>query len=177
VSLDDVKTFLSPGVGSVIDSANDDELIAMLDRAEAIIAARVGPLEPTVVTGEVHTGPGPLVLKQWPVVSVESVSSFYGGPVTDFQADLDAGVVYGYFSCTFRDTTVTYTAGREYLTPDLQAAVLELVKHLWSTQRVPGSRPYNPGGPDERTLAGVSTYLLPYRVQTLIEPYLLPRLA
>lgn len=172
VSLNDVKTFLN-----MTGTGDDAELLTMLDRAEAIIAARVGPLEPTTVTGEVHTGPGPLVLKQWPVVSVESVSSFYGVPVTDFQVDADAGLVYGIFSCTFRDTTVTYTAGRQTLSADLQGAVLELVKHLWSTQRVPGSRRPVTSEPDERNLQGVGSYLLPYRVQTLIEPYLVPRLA
>lgn len=172
VSLDDVKTFLN-----ITDTASEDELIAMLDRAEAILAARVGPLEPTTVTGEVHTGPGPLVLKRYPVISVESVGSYYGDPVTDFQVDADSGVVYGYFSCTFRGTTVTYTAGRKYLSADLQEAVLELVKHLWTTQRVPGTRLRSSGEPDERTLQGISNYLLPYRVQTLIQPYLLPRLA
>lgn len=172
VSLADAKLFLG-----ITDTADDDELTAMLGRAEAVLTARVGPLEPVTVTDEKHTGPGPIVLKRWPVLSVSTASTGYG-EVTDLDLDVDAGVLYGTFSSAIRrDVTVTYQAGRYPLPADLEAAVLELLRHLWSSQRVPGTRRAFAGDPDERTLQGVSTYLLPYRVQTLIEPHLVPRLA
>lgn len=172
VTFDDLKVFLG-----ITDSGNDGELLAMLDRAVATLEARVGPLSEVDVVDEVHTGPGPLVLKRWPVISVTSVSD-NGSDVTDLDLDADAGVLYGgFFSCIRRGVKVTYVAGRADLPMDLEAAVLELAKHLWTTQRVPGSRRYGSGDPDERTLAGASSYLLPYRVQTLIEPYVAPRLA
>lgn len=171
VSLLDAKAFLG-----VKDTEDDGELAVMLDRAVAILAARVGPLEPVMVT-EKHTGPGPLVLKKWPVLSVISASTGYG-EVADLDLDEDAGVLYGTFPSRIqRDITVTYEAGRYPLPADLEAAVLELLDHLWKSQRVPGTRRAFSGDPDERTLQGVSTYLLPYRVQTMIEPYLVPRLA
>lgn len=170
VSLADAKEFLE-----ISDSEDDDELVLMLDRAVAVLAARVGPLEPVTVT-EKHTGPGPIVLKQWPVLSLTSATAD-GATVTDADLDEDAGVVYGTFGYTRRGVSVTYQAGRYPLPADLEAAVLELLKHLWSSQRVPGTRRAFSGDPDERTLQGVSTYLLPYRVQTLIEPHLVPRLA
>lgn len=180
VSLDDLKTFLSTGLGGNgigNSNSNDDELLAMLDRAEAIIATRVGPLEPTEIAGELHTGPGPLLLKHWPLISLGTVTTG-GATVADQYLDVDGGLLYGTFSPVSRATTVSYTAGREWLPADLQAAVLELVRHLWLTQRVPGTRRgFSAGEPDERTVQGISNYLLPYRVQTLIEPYLLPRLA
>ncbi|NUR28502.1 MAG: hypothetical protein HOV76_32370 [Hamadaea sp.] len=174
VLLDDVKTFLNR-----TDNSDDDELLAMIDRAEAILAVRVGPLEPTIVVDEVHWGHGPILLRKWPVLSVTSATS-NGVPVADLQLDVQTGVLYGTFACAYRyaTTTVTYTAGREWLTADLQAAILELVRHLWLTQRVPGTRRgFSAGEPDERTVQGISNYLLPYRVQTLIEPYLQPRIA
>lgn len=168
--LSDVKEFLNK-----TDSGDDAEVQAMVDRAEAIIAARVGPLTEVTVTDEVHTGPGPLVLKRWPVISVSSATSD-GAAVTDLDLDEGPGVVYGSFGSTRRGISVSYVAGRTSLPVDLEAAVLELVRHLWVTQRVPGTRLRGSGEPDERTLQGVSTYLLPYRVQTLIEPHLKPTL-
>lgn len=169
VLLADAKIFLD-----ITGTANDAELQRMLDRAEVVLAQRVGPLEPVTVTGEKHTGPGPIVLKRWPVISVTSASTGYGA-VTDLDLDVDAGVLYGSFTSRIRrDVTVTYTAGRATLPADLEAAVLELLQHLWRSQRVPGAR-RGAGEPDERTSQG--TYLLPYRVQTLIEPYLVPGLA
>jgi hypothetical protein len=154
-------------------TTNDAELQDMLDRAESILARRVGPLAPVTVTDEVHTGPGPLLLKRYPVVSVTSAASD-GVAVTDLDLDAGAGLLYGTFTSAFRKVRVTYTAGRSVLPADLEAAVLELVRHLWESQRgnAPSARALQ--DPDERTLQGVSSYLLPYRVQTLIEPHLLP---
>ena len=169
VLLSDAKEFLN-----MTGTTDDAELQAMLDRTEAVLAARVGPLGTVTVTGEVHTGPGPLVLRQWPVLSVESATSD-GTAVTDLDLDTDTGVLYGSFGCSRRGVKVAYTAGRSLLPADLEAAVLELLRHLWMSQRVPGTRRgFSTGDPDERTLAGVTSYLLPYRVQTLIEPHLLP---
>jgi hypothetical protein len=170
VSLADAKAFLNQTT-----STNDDEVQMFLDRAERILARRVGPLGTETVTDEVHTGPGPLVLRRYPVVGVTSATS-YGATVTDLDLDTDAGVLYGTFGSTSRAVRVTYTAGRESLPEDLELAVLELVKHLWESQRgnsaatPPGSYP----GEDVQPAAG---YLLPYRVQSLIEPFLSPAVA
>lgn len=168
VTLASAKTFLN-----ITTTTHDAELQAMLDRAESVLAKRVGPLAPVTVTDEVHTGPGPIVLRRFPVISVTSAASD-GVAVTDLDADTASGVVYGTFSRALRKVKVTYTAGRATLPLDLEAAVLELTRHLWESQRgnslatVPGSLP----GEDVQTPGG--SYLLPYRVQSLIEPYLLP---
>lgn len=171
VSLADLKAFLNK-----TDSNDDDELVAMLDRAEAILAVRVGPLSPITFT-EVYSGPGPIVLRRYPVISVTAVTDV-GNAVTDSYLDVDSGVLYGSFSrWPAMSVAVTYVAGRDILPADLEAAVLELVRHLWTSQRGGGSlRPSFPGdeAPQQQTGSG---YLLPYRVESLIEPYRLRSVA
>jgi hypothetical protein len=171
VLLADAKAFLN-----LTTTTNDAELQDMLDRAESILARRVGPLAPAAVEGEVHTGPGPLLLKRYPVISVTSATSD-GVAVNDLDLDVDTGRLYGTFSSARRGVKVTYTEGRSVLPLDLEAAVLELTRHLWQSQRGNAPAAMVLQDPDERTLQGVSSYLLPYRVQTLIEPYLLPAVA
>lgn len=175
VSLLEVEAFLNDA-----SSVNENELVDMLDRAEAIIAKRVGPLEPVPVTDEIHTGPGPILLRRFPVLSVSSATSS-GVAVADLDADTDTGVLYGTFGCTRRAVKVSYVAGRAELPQDLVEAVLELVKHLWESQRVPGTRApgfQGYGGDSANTNAPPgSGYLLPYRVQSLIEPYIIPAVA
>lgn len=171
-----VKQFLN-----LDNSTHDDELVDMVDRAEAVIARRVGPLEPVLVADEVHTGPAPIALDRWPIVSVTSATTD-GAVVTDLDADLVTGVVYGTFGRAARGVRVTYVAGRAAPLPaDLEAAVLELVRHLWESQRVagatrPGFQGYGGGTGDAEPPPGMG-YLLPYRVQSLLEPYMIPGVA
>lgn len=177
VQLTDVKQFLNKT--GVNDSGDDEELQLFLDRAEAILTKRIGPLSPTPVTGEKHTGPGPLVLRRYPVISVTSATSA-GVDVTDLDLDLDSGVLYGSFTAyPPRQVSITYVAGRDFLPADLEEAVLELVRHLWKSQRGGGSlRPTFPGEDDPTTQQpGGASYLLPYRVESLIEPHLLRSIA
>lgn len=175
VSLSSAKAYLN-----ITGDQQDGELIDTIDRAEAVLARRVGPLGPEVVTDEVHSGPGPILLRRWPVVSLTSATSD-GNAVLDLELDTDAGVVYGTFSRLARNVRVSYVAGRGTPLPaDLEAAVLELVKHLWESQRVsrPGASRPGFGGSDLNPEVEMGAhYLLPYRVQTLIEPYLLPTVA
>lgn len=151
----------------------DIELQEMLDRAESILSERVGPLLPETVTDEVHTGPGPLVLRRYPVVSVSSATSG-GVTVTDLDLDVDTGLLYGAFSPVRRSVKVTYMIGYANLPLDLEAAVLELVGHLWSSQRGTSPTALQQADLDVPQVGG--SYLLPYRVQSLIEPHLIPPL-
>jgi hypothetical protein len=165
LSLSDLKAFLNK-----TDDSDDDELVAMIDRAQAILTPRIGPLEPTTYT-ELYTGPGPIVLRRYPVLSVTSVTDG-GNVVSDSYLDVDSGVLYGtYSSWPARSVSVTYVAGRDLLPADLETALLELVRHLWTSQRGGGSlRPTFPGEDAPQQQPG-SGYLLPYRVESLIEPY------
>lgn len=181
VSLTDVKVFLN-----ITRPDDDDELMAMIDRAEAILVARVGPLDPVTVVEKHHGGLNPIVLRRPPVISVTSVVANGITTLAGFDLDSEAGLLYSEFGYGYegfpRSVEVTYTAGRPAPLPaDLEAAVLELVKHLWDSQRVPGaSRPGFQGfggGTGESAAVGGAGYLLPYRVQSLIEPYLRPGIA
>lgn len=154
-------------------TGNDAELGKMLARATKAIGSRVGPLAPVTITDEVHTGPGAVVLRKQPVISVTSATSS-GVAVGDLDLDREAGVLYGTFSAAPRAVRVTYVAGWASVPEDLDQGVLELVQHLWKTQRGGGStRAAFPGEGEDQSEPDGSGYLLPYRVQSLIEPYLL----
>lgn len=166
LTLADAKAHLNITV-----STYDVELQAMIDAAEAILANVVGPL----TTGASRTDRVPgrdmrLVLPIAPVVSVASVTT-PSGVVVDLSTvtqNLPAGVLYhtdnSGFGCDVYD--VTYTPGRATCPADLLLGVKEMVRHLWTTQRGAATR-IGPGGGDA---PGIS-YLVPYRVQELIEPY------
>jgi hypothetical protein len=163
----------------------ETELQSFIDRAEAILTVRIGPLAATTVTDEWHAGgSSTLVLRKFPVISLTSAAYFDGTALTigDLTVDGDTGIVYwGYNTAGYfpdygpRSVKVTYSAGRASLPADLQEAVLELTKHLWESQRG-GGRSFNTSA--DSTLEPVPTsFLLPYRVQSLIEPYLIPAVA
>lgn len=165
VGLSTVKQFLNMSSG-----VDEDELLDTIDRAEAALSARVGPLTPITVVNEVHTATGPIVLRKRPVIAVTAVTSA-GYAVTDTEFDTEAGILYGTFYDNYRGTRVSYTAGYPAPLPaDLEHALLELTGHLWKSQRGASSTPLNPS---EEAPSGTG-YLLPYRVQSLIEPYLMP---
>ena len=178
VSLDDVRQFENRT--SIVD---DEELRGFIDAAQGILSRLIGPLTPTVVT-EVQDGGGDrLVLRKWPVISLTSLSYATGQTVlmTDLDLDPDTGVVFwkygtvGAFLGGRRFLTVTYTAGRNGLPPDLRQAVLELVKHLWESQTGGNRRPnFAADGQNAQT---TTSYLLPYRVESLIQPHRAPRVA
>lgn len=163
----------------------ETELQSFIDRAEAILAVRIGPLAATTVTDEWHAGgTSTLVLRKWPVISLTSATYADGTALTldDLTVDGDTGIVYwgygtaGVFSSYgSRSVKITYSAGRASLAADLQEAVLELVKHLYESQRG-GGRTFNTN-PDGALEPVPSSFLLPYRVQSLIEPYLIPAIA
>jgi hypothetical protein len=175
VALSDAKAFLN-----ITGTGSDNELVRMVDQAEAAIAARVGPLAPVTVTEMHHGGANPIVLRRPPVISVTSVVADGATTTSGFDLDSEAGLLfsesgYGYAGLP-RSVQVTYTAGRSSLPADLEAAVLELVRHLWESQR--GSTPVALAGAGDDGLRDTgSGFLLPYRVQSLLEPYLRPSVA
>lgn len=173
VPLQDVKDFLN-----ITSTGSDNELVLTLDRAEAAIAARVGPLSPVTVTEVHHGGRNPIVLRRPPVIAVTSVVADAVTTVAGFDLDSEAGLLYSEFGYGYaglpRSVRVTYQSGRAAPLPaDLEAAVLELTKHLWESQRGSAPAALTGTGDDELRSAG-SGFLLPYRVQSLLEPYLRP---
>lgn len=163
VSLTDAKLFLN-----LRTNTNDAEVVATLEAAEAIIAGRVGPLEPTTVTETVTPVGTRMTLAYHPVIQIVSVTRYgyavdlTGWSVSPFGVVTSPGNLAGEYA-------VTYQAGREpgELPPQLAQAVKELTDHLWKAQRGPTARP---GQEPQQTPA----YLLPPRVEALLTRYELP---
>jgi hypothetical protein len=157
-------------------TVNDGEMQLFIDSAEAAIAQRCGPLEATTTTVRVDGGGYALVLPVMPVASLTSVTPADSAALTlsDLYLDEAAGLVTydtgtTYFSARHYD--VVFEAGRSSVPDDLMLAVKELVRHLWESQRNPSRFPGSTisEGPVATMGAG---YLMPYRVQELIAPYL-----
>lgn len=178
VLLADVKPFLNKSA-----AIDDTELQQFLDTAGSILEQLVGYLLPVSVTEVQDGGTAALVLRKWPVISVTSVTYATSQAVlmSDLDLDPETGIVYwkfgtvGVFLGGRRFLTATYMAGRTSLPPDLRMAVLELTKHLWESQTGGNRRPnFAADGTNAQTAA---SYLLPYRVESLIKSHLSPRLA
>ena len=169
ISLTDVKNHLN------ITVADDDaELLAMLNAATGLIEGVVGPLSRRPVVGETHSGGrGTVLLKQAPVLEVtgcsENGTSLTAGA---YSIDGESGVLTrtsGYLKYTwsegYNNISVDYVAGRSIIPADLAHAVLELVRHLWTTQRGSirrsGTDDYVPG----------SGFSMPNRVREMLNRY------
>ena len=138
LTLSEVKLHLN-----IDDDSDDAELTAFIDRAEAAIAAKCGPLEPTPVTARVRGYGRSLSPKVTPILSLTSVTPVGGSALT--LAALHAPenglrgastIEYldgGWFGSRWYD--VAYTAGRDATPEDLRLAVLEAVRIYWDTQR------------------------------------------
>jgi hypothetical protein len=165
ISLSDARLALG-----MTATGNDAELNTIITRAEAYATKRCGPLQATVYTARLNGDREKLILNTTPVISLTSVTDVRTAvPVNISLLNASrSGVVEflagGYFGGLFYD--VVYAAGRTICPVDLYDGVLELVRHLWQTQRGGTKRP---GGPDSVPAAG---YLYPYRVESAFEPHL-----
>lgn len=125
-------------------TVDDVELQNMIDAAEAEFEERIGPLSVTSYTEE-HAGPTALLKR--PVVSVTSVTSYYGTLLvasTDYKVSLAAGVLtLPYYGGPF---TVVYTAGYQLLPANyFEVIVADVAGYFSATQRGGGTRPSFPG--------------------------------
>lgn len=178
LTLAEVKTHLN-----ITAETYDAELPAFIAAAESAVSRRVGPLEITSVTDRVSGCRRSLVLTTLPVVEVTAVTGSDGSTVdVSDLVSAAAGVVEaatGAAAFTSYAYTVEYDAGWGTVTEgvwdgpeDLRMAALELVRHLWMSQRGGGSRPGAPASTElSNTLPG-SAWAMPFRVAQLIEPYL-----
>jgi hypothetical protein len=189
-SFDVVDAGLPPAVGLIevkehlnIPDANhndDGELLRFMLAATRAIEQRVGPLTRRSVTESHNGGRHAIVLRHSPVIEVTSASeNGEAVPSGGYTISPASGVLTrtsGYSRATwvdgFNNVTVAYVAGRTSIPADLRQAVLELVRHLWSTQR--GSMAGRRTG--EEFVSGQG-YTLPNRVLELIGPYEMPGMA
>lgn len=164
VSLAEAKNYLN------ITSSNSDEeirrfLLVAVAAVERQLRGRV--LRPREFT-EVVAGRGRVaVLPHLPVSAVESVTE--DGKTVDtagYRLRSATGVLERLpVGRRWEDPVeVTYTAGSNRVPADLVQACLEMLRHLWTTQR--GALPMDAGVPRPG-----SGYSIPNRVMELIEPH------
>lgn len=173
VGLDDVKQHLN-----ITSSTSDEELRVVLMAATA--AAEDYLRRPLRRTTETQTFYGPtgnglaLVLDRPGVASVTSVDNDGDALVADndYAADLNAGVIWRSSGWEYPVVVTYVTRGLD--SPAIRQAVLELVRHLWETQR--GSMPMLPRGVDGMDAFNPATgYSLPRRVTELLAPHRMPQ--
>ena len=173
ITLAEAKTHLN-----ITATTYDTELADFIASAEAVIAKRCGPLGLVAASARVQGGGSGLVLPVALVATLTSVTPVGGTALTlaDLHLDTAAGVVTYNLGGSFgaRSYDVEYQSGRATVPADLMLAVKELVKHLWSTTQRGGSGARKPGSDAPSSSA---TFLLPYAVQSLIEPHLQPSFA
>lgn len=115
------------------DASQDAVLQRMLDAAEDIVAAQIGPLAPVQVTEAVVPRFGVAVLQRRPIQALTSVT-VGGVALTTVQANLPAGLLY------IRDAaTVVYNAGFGSLPPLVREVILDLVRARYESR--PGALP------------------------------------
>lgn len=182
---------------NITGATNDAELVEFIRRAEVALVQRIGHVKvPDVAIVEYADGGGTAVhLDEVPIASVEAIT-VYG--VTVPAADLDTGARGWYLASgeagrragliqhTDRFPTgfvkVLFKPGRVPIPEDLELATLELIRHLWKTQRGNlGGRPGLMGEavdqPDMGPRGGAvgqSGFSFPRRVTEMIAPYTLP---
>lgn len=162
VLLDDVKVFLN-----ISDSLHNAAIQDVIDAAEAIIVKRLGFLGPTDYTDRVSGGTDALVLPRAPINTITSITGTSGATVTvaDCYIRQGAGVVELDSGASFGERwyDVVYSVGYATTPDHLTLAVKELTKHLFKSQR----GPTRPGSTTDD--APTASYLLPYRVQSLLD--------
>lgn len=67
--------------------------------------------------------------------------------------------------------TVTYESGYTTVPADLKLGILELLRHLWATQRGASARGRAVAGDDG--MSSGSSYAIPYRVMDLLRPFII----
>jgi len=169
VGLADAKRHLN-----ITSTTSDDELRRFLDVATDLCENYAGRALRRRTFTETHDGGSPTLLLRWtPVVSVTTVTDD-GTAVTDYLLEPESGVLWRdddgllTWAGSRRGVTVTYVAGYTSPPADVQQAVLEALRHLWTTQRGTMSG-RNPLAGDE--YANGTGWSLPRRVTELLEPY------
>jgi uncharacterized phiE125 gp8 family phage protein len=180
LTLSEAKTHLN-----ITRPESDAELTDFIDRAEAAIAAKCGPLVQVAVSARVRGYGRSLAPKVAPILSLTSVTPVGGTALTVSALHAPENGLRGpstieyvdgrWFSGRWYD--VVYMAGHGAtaadVPEDLRLAALELTRHLWETQRG-GTGSGRPGTAlsdvTANTIPGAA-YLFPFRIEQLMAPY------
>lgn len=181
LSLSEAKTHLSAGPATTW-TGDDDELRNFLAAVTEVIESKVGPCVRRTVTQRVADGGPVLVLPQFPVISVTSVTSVWtGGPSwtgSSLVLDSEAGTVttqLGAVPFYYGPWDVVTVVGRAIVPEKYIHASKELLRHLWETQR--GQLEAGPlsavAGETFTSTAGL-TFTVPYRVLEMLAADMTP---
>ena len=183
----DVRPALSIQLFSLADArsilhltktTNDEELRGWVDSVTAAVERKVGPVVPRAISEHIYARRS-IVLSYPPIISIESIAPTYTGgwvvavnqvdidPETGIVSRLDRGQFWGDWY------TVNYTAGRVVVPPAISEAGRIILKNLWALERAQTRQP-GQGGDDMSPQTGQVEAMIPYRAQTLLDPYRLP---
>lgn len=178
---------------NITSATTDDELTLFLRRTERAIVGKVGhvKLRAAAIDVFLEGGRPTIVVPTVPIGQVVSITVTGAAvPAADFNTDAhgwfiedDVDEKVGIIRHTSRfprgRVKVTYKPGRNPIPEDIELASLELLRHLWKTQRgTLANRPGLRGEPlDEATTGprgGDATprgFTFPNRVEQLLRPY------
>lgn len=186
VSLDEVKAHLN-----ISTSALDEEIRRFIDAASDLAENYVGcVLGRETIASELHNGnTDVLVLRHPRAISVTSV--YERGTLlsaSDYTLDPNGQRLYRVTSGTFNNPnyfgvwapgvnaiSVTYVAGFTNPPPSAKQGVLEIIRHLWQTQR--GSTNVLTRNQTGDDFLPTATFSLPRRAMELLDPISLPGIA
>jgi hypothetical protein len=178
LTLPEVKTHLD--IDLTVETHNV-ELEDFIARAEGAVETRCGPLLSEDVTARVRGSRPMLSVSDTPILELTSVTPVGGSALT--LADLvverpRAGVIEYQSGARFgsRWYVVVYKCGwaatAAALPADLKAGTLELLRHMWDTQRATSGGRIGSGDESAANTLPGSAYLLPFRVEQLLAPFM-----
>lgn len=164
---------------NITGATNDGELQEILDAAEGWVRQFIGvELGAGSRTFRVRSNTGALVLSADDLAGITSVTDGEGVAVAvdDYDADLDAGIVY--VPRRYRGTWTVVATFDMAIPADVRLATLIIGAHLWETQRGAAPSPIAMQDPvgDAQGYAGMG-YAIPNRARALLEPHARPAIA
>jgi hypothetical protein len=188
VSLSEVKTHLNI---SSSDTSLDEELRLFMDAATDLAEGYLGIIiGQRTYTSELYDGGNEFLRIRNPkVLSIASVyendellnsAQYVMDPTGQRLYRIGSGTLYatnsyGYWTAGMNNVKVTYTAGFTNPPAAVRQGVLEIIRHLWQTQR--GAMNVMGRNQTGDEFYPASTYSLPRRAMELLDPASLPGLA
>lgn len=181
ISVHDAIAGLKWGPGDI--AANSDKLQLYIAAATEVLEDIAGALIRDTVTQTADGGRTGVLL--WERPSAILTVTVNGSPTNDYIANLNAGIVYSSpagsrFADGRQNIVITYRVGDDQISPSVQLAAAELVRHLWQVgQQALNGSPPEPTALDPRQQSFTrSGFAVPNRVIQLIgNHHALPGLA
>lgn len=171
------------------DTSHDVELQRFIDAADPVVEDIVGPVNSVQVTEWYDGGRSYIVLRQNPVISVDTVTEYSGATPNVLTAaatpDLAGSYTYtfdpdgilnrvtsagqSFFANGATNVKVIYTVGRSPVPANIKLAALELIRHLYQSTQQSGRPAF--GGAGEEGPWAPAGFAVPTRVIELLAPH------